>query len=102
MNSFLRTAFLFALAVAAPIACSSGEKPDKPDLATGQVRQPLACTIDDDCTDTSVCTTDKCVASVCQNTRVAGCCEADADCNDNVSCTVDHCDTPNFACVHDK
>src|SRR5678815_2653241 len=106
MKRFLRAAVLLVLGVAAPTACSSGDKAEKSDLVTGQVHQAaITCTmmpIDPVCDDSNVCTVDTCVAGVCQNVGVKDCCNADGDCNDNVFCTTDTCDTANFACVYTK
>jgi hypothetical protein len=42
-----------------------------------------SCTVDADCADADVCTTDSCIAGICMN--------IDQDCDDNNACTVDDC-----------
>lgn len=46
------------------------------------IRQPNCCASAQNCVDGLACTTDSCVAGVCQHEEVAaGCCETHADCN---------------------
>jgi hypothetical protein len=65
------------------------------------------CTVNTDCEDSNVCTTNLCNVSngSCIYPPIAGCnpnqqCKADLDCNDNNKCTADVCNTFNSTCVH--
>jgi hypothetical protein len=56
------------------------------------------CTLDTDCNDSELCTTDTCVDGLCQNNGIAGCCEADVDCADANTCTQDSCNLTSNQC----
>ncbi|MBI3835450.1 MAG: putative Ig domain-containing protein [Planctomycetes bacterium] len=60
---------------------------------------PPECFTDADCVDADACTTDLCVAGVCQHQPIAACCNTDAECNDADGCTRDLC--VNHICTHD-
>ncbi len=51
------------------------------------------CTVDGDCDDADVCTTDTCNAGTCEFAPIGGCCSLDSECVDSDPCTVDTCDT---------
>jgi hypothetical protein len=45
-----------------------------------------SCTVNADCDDANVCTTDVCSGTVCSHNSVLGCCNLDADCADSNPC----------------
>jgi hypothetical protein len=45
-----------------------------------------SCSVNADCDDANVCTTDVCSGTVCSHNAVAGCCNVDADCGDGNPC----------------
>ena len=57
-----------------------------------------SCTVDADCADAEICTTDVCVEGLCENSAINGCCEADEDCADANMCTEDSCNLTTNHC----
>ena len=58
------------------------------------------CTIDAECDDANLCTTDTCAAGSCNHAAIAGCCTTDAECDDANVCTTDTCNTGTNLCEH--
>ncbi len=69
---------------------------DRPMLAVSYLAN--ACTVDEDCADADICTTDACVDGLCVNNAINGCCEADVDCADANTCTADSCNLGTNTC----
>lgn len=70
---------------------------DRPRLSVSYLANP--CTMDSECDDGMVCTSDVCGGSgFCENTAIAGCCEDDADCADANVCTTDSCNLGTNMC----
>ena len=62
--------------------------------STGQICVGGACkecTVNSQCDDSNVCTTDTCSNGICSHSTISGCCTSSSQCSDSNICTTDLC-----------